>query len=70
MEAKTENEQILEALNSGNTVQIEQEKLPEFWAHCKASHNLYSFRYDYTEFHVNITQTPDTILRVKSHESK
>lgn len=59
---------MLEALNKGDSVLIEKESLDEFWKFCMSQKDYYSFRYEYTEFHVKITQTPDTILRVKSHE--
>ena len=56
---------MLIQLNSGSSVIIQTDQLPEFWDFCKSSHNLYSFRYKYSEDKVEITIAPETILRVK-----
>lgn len=58
---------VLKELIAGNTVLLETDKLPDFWAHCKTQKGLYSFRYEYTEAVVKITiNKADTVLIQKS----
>ncbi len=70
MEAKSENEQILEALNKGDSVLIEKESLTEFWKYCMKQKDFYSFRYEYTEFHVKITMVgKETIIKARNDKT-
>lgn len=60
-------DEILKQLIAGNTVLLETEKLPDFWAHCMAQKGLYSFMYEYQEAMVKITINKyETILIQKS----
>jgi len=59
-------DKILLELNSGNTVLLETERLPEFWEYCMKQKDYHSFRYEYSEKLVKITLNgKDTII--KSH---
>ena len=56
-------EEILAELESGSTVLLEIEKLPEFWYYCSTLKSLFAFDYVYSETTVKITMNKnDTIL--------
>lgn len=63
-------EELLSTLNPGTSVTIETDKLPEFWEHCKTKYDLYAFRYQYFDTKVEITQTKETVFRIKRHDNQ
>lgn len=46
--------EIIEELNKGNAVLIEQSDLPEFWEYVSKENDYYGFRYEYSESLVKV----------------
>lgn len=63
--------ELLSSLNSGVSVTIETDQLPDFWEYCKSQDNLYAFNYEYFKNMVKIIPNKEnTVIIIKSHDNQ